>query len=65
MKEIFTRAKIWALLGDKDHTSASLEWCLDLIAQYGGNIHEARSRATSEGRNIDNEMVRWNELRGI
>ena len=62
VKEVFTRAKIWELLGDNNHTSSDLEECMQLIEQYGGNLDEARYRAEMEGRTIDAELIRLNQL---
>lgn len=62
VKEVFTRAKIWKLLGDKDHTCSNLEECMQLIDQNGGNLDEARNRAEIEGRTIDAELIRLNQL---
>ena len=62
VKEVFTRAKIWELLGDSDHTSSNLEECMRLINHNGGNLDEARARAEMEGRTIDAELTRMNEL---
>jgi len=63
VKEVFTRAKIWKLLGDDNHTSSNLEECMQLIEQRGGNLDEARHWAEMEGRTIDAELNRLNQLR--
>ena len=63
VKEVFTRAKIWRLLGESDHTSENLEDVLRTIEGNGGNLMEARARAEREGRNIDSELDRWDQLR--
>lgn len=63
VKAVFTRAKIWELLGEDDHTCAGLENCMRLIHQRGGNLDEAKRRAEAEGRDIDAEMRRWDLLR--
>lgn len=63
VQEVFTRAKIWELLGDEDHTSATLEECMGLIDTMGGNLQEAKNRAESEGRSINEELRRLRQLR--
>lgn len=63
VREVFTRAKIWELLGDTDHTAASLKECMRLIELRGGNLEEARNRAEADGRTIDDELERLNRLR--
>lgn len=63
VKEVFTRAQIWKLLGDKNYASSNLEECTQLIDHNGGNLDEARSRAEMEGRTIDAELIRLNLLR--
>jgi hypothetical protein len=62
VREVFTRAKIWELLGDNDYTSLNLEECIQLIDRHGGNLDEARYRAEEEGRTIDAELCRLNRL---
>jgi hypothetical protein len=64
VREVFTRAKIWELLGDDDHTSESLESCLELVKLHGGNYEEARHRAEAEGRTIEEELHRLHQLEG-
>jgi hypothetical protein len=39
-----------------------MEGCMQLIDQYGGNLEKARDRAEEEGRTIDAELNRLNEL---
>ena len=63
VREVFTRAKIWELLGDTDHTAVTLKECMRLIEMSGGNLGEARDRAEAEGRTIDDELERLNRLR--
>ena len=63
VREVFTRAKIWELLGDTDHTAGSLKECMRLIELHGGNLEEARERAEAEGRTIDDELERLHQLR--
>jgi hypothetical protein len=63
VREVFTRAKIWELLGDTDHTAATLKECMRLIELHGGNLEEARDRAETEGRTIDDELERLTRLR--
>jgi hypothetical protein len=62
VKEVFTRAKIWELLGDEMHTAGNLEDCMFLIRGNGGNQREAMVRAGIEGRDIEEELIRWNQL---
>ena len=64
MREVFTRAKIWELLGGSDHTSGSLGDCMRLIKEHGGNHREARDRAEAEGRTIGDELRRLSQLEG-
>ena len=64
VKAVFTRARIWQLLGPNEHVSSTLEECLQLIGINGVNLDEARTRAEREGRSIDRELNRWNQLRG-
>jgi hypothetical protein len=63
VRAVFTRAKIWKLLGHEDHAATSLEECMNLIERYGGNQEEARNRAEEEGRTIDAELRRLQNLR--
>jgi hypothetical protein len=62
VRGVFTRAKIWELLGLTDHTATSLDDCMLLIERYGGNLSEARTRADSEGRQITAEITRLQDL---
>ena len=63
VREVFTRVKIWELLGDLNHTAANLKDCMRLIELHGANLEEARERAEAEGRTIDDEMERLARLR--
>lgn len=63
VKQVFTRAKIFRLLGDDgEYTSGTLEECIALIRLHGGNHEEAARRANEEGRTIDAEITRWKNL---
>jgi len=64
VKEIFTSAKIWKLLGTKTYEAPSLDACIKLIDENGANIQEAKDRAAREGRNVNEEEARWNDLLG-
>lgn len=64
VREVFTRVKIWELLGDRNHTAASLKECMRLIELHGANLEEARDRAEAEGRTIDDELERLTRSRG-
>jgi len=61
LKEVFTRAKIFRLLGD-EHVASTVEECLGFIHLHGGNHDEAARRARAEGRSIDAELNRWKNL---
>jgi len=61
LKEVFTRAKIFRLLGE-EHVAATVEDCIALIHSQGGNHDEAGRRASAEGRSIDAEVNRWKNL---
>jgi len=62
VREVFTRAKIWELLGDEEHTSPTIEDCMDLMNKNGGNLEEARRRAAEGGRNVHAELERLRHL---
>jgi len=61
LKEVFTRAKIFRLLGD-EHVASTVEECIGFIHLHGGNHDEAARRARAEGRSIDAELNRWKNL---
>jgi hypothetical protein len=61
LKEVFTRAKIFRLLGD-EHVASTVEECIGFIHLHGGNHNEAARRANAEGRSIDAEVNRWKNL---
>jgi hypothetical protein len=62
VREVFTRANMWKVLGDNDYTAVTIEECISLIEQHGGNRDVARQLAEKEDRTIDAELARLAQL---
>jgi len=62
IRAVFTRAKIFRLLGPEEYVSPTVGECIALIRSHGGNHDEAARRANAEGRSIDAEITRWKNL---
>lgn len=63
VKRIFTRAKIWALLGDGEITATTVEDCMELLNRDVGIVAEAQRRASEGGRDLARQMKRYNWVR--